>query len=80
MDVKLATLIKSLNIMDVIFSGFTVFKLLYVNCYCIEACTQIETEHKKHLILFNLISFLYIIILYNILTLFNITQYLILYF
>ena len=27
MDVKLATLIKSLNIMDVIFSGFTVHDL-----------------------------------------------------
>ena len=28
MDVKLATLIKSLNIMDVIFSGFTVYSLI----------------------------------------------------
>ena len=32
MDVKLATLIKSLNIMDVIFSGFTV-NIMYMYMY-----------------------------------------------
>ena len=33
MDVKLATLIKSLNIMDVIFSGFTVIFKLFTFAY-----------------------------------------------
>ena len=32
MDVKLATLIKSLNIMDVIFSGFTV-TVYFLHCH-----------------------------------------------
>ena len=32
MDVKLATLIKSLNIMDVIFSGFTVDTVTHSSC------------------------------------------------
>ena len=41
MDVKLATLIKSLNIMDVIFSGFTVSPLTTIYTYSkmVQKCT-----------------------------------------
>ena len=37
MDVKLATLIKSLNIMDVIFSGFTVIIEIRIHPYILGA-------------------------------------------
>ena len=39
MDVKLATLIKSLNIMDVIFSGFTVTQITK-QAYLIQSVTE----------------------------------------
>ena len=52
MDVKLATLIKSLNIMDVIFSGFTVYNenwLLYTSTTVIAGKVAIcnELMHKN---------------------------------
>ena len=44
MDVKLATLIKSLNIMDVIFSGFTVCIKFH---YILNSKTFVVYEIKK---------------------------------